>query len=150
MKCLSVRQPWAGLLVHGYKDIENRTWSTRHRGPLLIHAGRKFDIEGLLWVMRMFPEIDVPNVVSFARGAIIGQVNVLDVFHGFESCLLESPWWDRENWGWKIGGAVVFETPLPYRGQLRLFDVELVDALRALRKCINGPLMPCVQKPHER
>ena len=81
---------------------------------------------------------------------VIGQVNVLDVFHGFESCLLESPWWDRENWGWKIGGAVVFETPLPYRGQLRLFDVELVDALRALRKCINGPLMPCAQKPHER
>ena len=38
MRVLSVRQPWASLLVRGVKDIENRTWSTTYRGPVLIHA----------------------------------------------------------------------------------------------------------------
>ncbi|WP_245839042.1 ASCH domain-containing protein [Yersinia kristensenii] len=38
MKALSIRQPWAWLIVNGYKDIENRTWNTKCRGPVLIHA----------------------------------------------------------------------------------------------------------------
>jgi len=32
MKALSIRQPYAWLIIHGYKDIENRTWGTRVRG----------------------------------------------------------------------------------------------------------------------
>jgi hypothetical protein len=39
-KALSIRQPWAHLIVAGIKQIENRTWTTRYRGPLLIHAGQ--------------------------------------------------------------------------------------------------------------
>jgi hypothetical protein len=40
MRTLSIRQPWAGLIVAGIKDIENRSWSTSYRGPILIHAGK--------------------------------------------------------------------------------------------------------------
>mgnify|MGYP002359850962 FL=1 len=45
MKALSIRQPWAGLIIHGYKDIENRDWPTRYRGPLLVHAPLPLDAE---------------------------------------------------------------------------------------------------------
>ncbi|EGQ13669.1 ASCH domain-containing protein [Prevotella pallens] len=38
MKTLSVRQPWASLLVSGLKDIENRTWAPNYKGRILIHA----------------------------------------------------------------------------------------------------------------
>jgi hypothetical protein len=38
MKTLSVKQPWTSLIADGEKTIEVRTWSTRHRGPLLIAA----------------------------------------------------------------------------------------------------------------
>lgn len=38
MKTLSVRQPWASLLVSGLKDIENRTWVSNYKGRILIHA----------------------------------------------------------------------------------------------------------------
>ena len=38
MKTLSVRQPWASLLVSGLKDIENRTWAPNFKGGILIHA----------------------------------------------------------------------------------------------------------------
>jgi hypothetical protein len=43
MKIISIRQPWASLIVSGVKDVENRTWSTRYRGPVLIHASRTAD-----------------------------------------------------------------------------------------------------------
>lgn len=40
MKAISIRQPWAWLIVNGYKDIENRTWDTKYRGMVLIHAAK--------------------------------------------------------------------------------------------------------------
>lgn len=42
MKALSVRQPYAWLIVNGIKDIENRTWRTGYRGPVLIHASKNY------------------------------------------------------------------------------------------------------------
>ena len=39
MKAISIKQPWASLIAHGIKDIENRTWRTNYRGRVLIHAG---------------------------------------------------------------------------------------------------------------
>lgn len=38
MKALTLHQPWATLVAYGIKTIETRSWSTRHRGPLAIHA----------------------------------------------------------------------------------------------------------------
>lgn len=39
---LSIRQPWSFFIVHGFKTVENRTWQTSFRGPVLIHAGARF------------------------------------------------------------------------------------------------------------
>lgn len=39
MRALTIRQPWASLVALGVKTIETRSWSTRYRGPLAIHAG---------------------------------------------------------------------------------------------------------------
>lgn len=49
MKCLSLWQPWASLLVRGLKCVETRGWFMRHRGPLLIHAAKTWnrDLESL-------------------------------------------------------------------------------------------------------
>lgn len=43
MMALSIRQPWAWLIVSGHKDIENRSWATTRRGEILIHAGAQLD-----------------------------------------------------------------------------------------------------------
>ena len=71
MKALTVQQPWAWGLIYGPKRIENRTWDTRYRGPLLIHAGksksRLGDDEGAF---------DLPSQLDF--GAIIGIVDLVD------------------------------------------------------------------------
>lgn len=42
MKALSIRQPYAWLIVNGFKDIENRDWPTKFRGRVLIHAGATY------------------------------------------------------------------------------------------------------------
>jgi len=46
MIALSIQQPWAWAIIHGGKDVENRTWPTKFRGRFLVHASRKFDWEG--------------------------------------------------------------------------------------------------------
>lgn len=42
MKALTLTQPWATLVAIGAKKIETRSWSTEYRGPLAIHAAKKF------------------------------------------------------------------------------------------------------------
>lgn len=94
MKCLSLWQPWASLLVHGKKQVETRGWEMRHRGPLLIHAAKKWDAS-LLAISRTEPfrsaigellkaegfdwrwpdNMDLRTGLRF--GAIVGRANVV-------------------------------------------------------------------------
>lgn len=42
-KCLTIKQPWAGLIAYGFKTIETRSWQTNYRGRIYIHAGKTID-----------------------------------------------------------------------------------------------------------
>lgn len=57
MKALSIMQPWAWLIVMGYKPLENRTWQTPYRGTLLIHASQKMDTDGIIWLQKNMTDI---------------------------------------------------------------------------------------------
>ena len=57
MKALSINQPWAWTILFAGKEVENRTWRTEFRGEFYIHAGKRFDEEGLVWIGSNFPEI---------------------------------------------------------------------------------------------
>lgn len=41
MKALSIKQPWAHLIVSGVKDVENRSWKTNYRGRIFVHASKQ-------------------------------------------------------------------------------------------------------------
>ena len=71
MKCLSVCQPFAELIIQGKKTIELRKWNTKFRGEFLVHAAKNILIEDC---KRM--EISTSSVIT---GAIIGKVNLVDV-----------------------------------------------------------------------
>lgn len=75
-KIISIRQPWATLIVHGVKDIENRSWATRYRGPVLVHASLRPSIYSLADVARQFG-IDLPQV-ELPLGGIVGITNIID------------------------------------------------------------------------
>lgn len=47
---LSIKQPWAWLIVHGIKDIENRHWRTKFHGRFFVHASKSFDVSGYNWI----------------------------------------------------------------------------------------------------
>lgn len=65
MKCLSVRQPWAHLILNGPKDVENRIWAPAYRGPLLIHAGLTLHTEALHY-LRRWHRIDRRQTLFFS------------------------------------------------------------------------------------
>lgn len=89
MKCLSLWQPWASLLVHGRKRVETRSWPISHRGPLLIHAAKKWDGElsamcvrepfkGSLECMGIFHDNPFTKPHGLHFGCIVGRVDVRD------------------------------------------------------------------------
>lgn len=116
IKVLVVRQPWAWLIVNGYKDIENRTWSTRFRGTLMIQASANLPSKSALDEGRLFARkcgAKVPE--DLETGGIVGMVQLDD-------CVTRS----RSKWftgpvGWVLSKPK--RLPLiPLKGQLGLFD----------------------------
>lgn len=77
-KALSIQQPWAWAIVNGYKPVENRTWATKLRGRVQIHAGLRFDRAGYDWLTQNFPRIKWPAPAQFERGGIVGSVEITD------------------------------------------------------------------------
>src|SRR4051812_30856789 len=79
MKCISLHQPWAHAVLHLGKTVENRTWHTRHRGPILIHAARTtttLDAQNPAWWLRTYG-VALPDRAALALGAILGVVDVV-------------------------------------------------------------------------
>ena len=85
MKALSIRQPWAWLIVAGYKDVENRTWATDFRGRIYVHAGQRYDNQALkMAIVRRQPGPGVihhsDQGVQYASGDYVAELKS----HGFE------------------------------------------------------------------
>lgn len=120
MKALSIRQPWAWLIVTGNKDIENRSWQTNYRGPLLIHAGRAIDPRSLDQIERRYG-LRIP-AKKLLRGGIIGVLELVDVVREYRS-----PWFDGEGFAWVLANP----HPLDFvemSGQLGLFDIDFTPS----------------------
>jgi len=108
------------LIVNGIKDIENRKWRTDYRGPLLIHASKLWDQEGYEFIQSRGGEWKtdfLQEKEDFERGYLIGMVEMID-------CVEHHPSkWFFGPWGFVFESPEVWADPIPYRGQLGLFDV---------------------------
>lgn len=95
MKALSIKQPWASLIAHGIKDIENRTWRTHFRGKIYIHAsgvpsGRITQLLTELQLDVCFEETDFRFLdTTLIKSAIIGEVDIIDCIINHESIWAE-------------------------------------------------------------
>lgn len=74
MKALSIKQPWAWMILHAGKDIENRDWPTGYRGTFLIHASKSTDPAGIQYAEEN--GIELPLILP--AGGIVGQVDLVD------------------------------------------------------------------------
>lgn len=122
MKAISVKQPWASLIIEGIKDIENRNWQAYYRGRLYIHTGKGFDLQGAELVSKLYPEYKkIVERSKRLRGGIIGHVHLLDCVTSHNSS------WFHGEYGF------VFVSPkkIPFhsmKGQLGLFDFSFQES----------------------
>jgi len=119
MKVFVVRQPWAWLIATGQKDIENRNWATKYRGPLLIQASAnlpaKWDFEECCEFARKKGVKKLPGRDEFEKGGIVGMVQLDDCVTRHRSK------WFEGSVGWVLSKPKKLKfTPL--KGQLGLFD----------------------------
>lgn len=112
MKALSIRQPWAWAILHAGKQVENRSWPTAYRGPILIHASKTYDRDGHEWIKSELG-IQIPET---ACGGIVGQARLV-------SCVTEAD----SRWFFGPFGFVLEDVePLPFvkcRGRLGIFHI---------------------------
>ena len=132
MKTLSVRQPWASLLVSGLKDIENRTWAPNYKGRILIHASSTkvpknfadctiFNINNEIENEQMFGNF--PEYEDLECSAIIGYVTV-----NGDSDDSTSVWAEPVEHQWHIEDAYIFDEPIRgIKGKLNLFETPEID-----------------------
>jgi hypothetical protein len=113
MKTLSVRQPYAWLIVAGFKAIENRTWSTTYRGPLQIHASQTLEADQIDKIEARFGI--VIDRAALHRGGIVGRVTLVDIV-----TRSTSPWFTGP-FGWVLERPRLLRFK-PCRGELGLFD----------------------------
>jgi hypothetical protein len=122
MKALTIRQPWADLIVSGRRPFEIRNWRPDYTGWILVHAGKKFDEEAARR-LNLF-------AAGLAFGAIIGKVHVDDCIEftreSWEQLRPQHMEWTHYQpnmFGWRLSQAVKFERSIPWSGSLGLFDV---------------------------
>jgi ASCH domain len=126
---LSLKQPWAALLVHGLKSIEVRRWATARRGPVLIHAARISDPRPEAWA-QVPPELreaarQVGGVIGAADLTGVKAYRSVEAFVADGARHLNDPSWFQPP---RLYGFL-FANPrlLPfraYKGNVRFFSVE--------------------------
>ena len=126
MKVLTIRQPWASLIINEYKKYEFRSWKTNYRGKLLIHAGIGTDKN----VISRFNEYNL----DYNNGAIIGECEIVDcvlVNKGFidELRMIEPNVYADSNYdekyAWKLDNIVKYDEPINCKGQLGLWNYDI-------------------------
>lgn len=124
IKTLSVWQPWASLLVAGVKEYETRGWATKYRGPLAIHAARRWTPD-LVELCRRPPYRDLLAELGLSLdelqaqcGHVLGTVDLIGIFPSNrmvgELTELEKRLgdWRPGRYGWRMANQKQFAQPI--------------------------------------
>ena len=141
MRILTVRQPWAWAIIHGEKNVENRSRNLAgsYRGLIAIHAALSADLLAYSsdHLAQTANRLNAPSLARMPYGAIIGVVKLKDVHHVTKSVRGDAPvCWDdhtptgeqcspwgesmRDGWHLELSNPRRLAEPIPYRGSLGL------------------------------
>jgi len=125
MKVLTIKEPWATLIIEGYKKYEFRSWKTNYRGKILIHAGMTLEKD----VVNKFKDYNL----NYSKGAIIGEAEIVD-------CILVDEEFNNnlrkineivygksnhvETYAWKLENIIKYDKPIYIKGKLGLWNYE--------------------------
>lgn len=169
MKALTLTQPWATLVAIGAKSIETRSWSTKHRGPLAIHAAKALpkswhEFRHPSFIDALGPLVDVnslgaPNIDRLPTGCVLAVVNVIDVFSTEELVGMTMQVDGRPThvpfigaaeyafgnyrpgrYGWVFNKIRQLTQPFPYKGAQRIWTMRDGDAFVMSNLMPSSPL----------
>ena len=135
MKVITIKQPWASLIAKGYKEYEFRTWKTKYRGDILIHAGKGIDKKAI----QRFKEYNL----DYPLGKIIAKASLTDcayVDENFRNNIIpnnpivyqgisDRTW---HGFGFKLENVQEIE-PIERNGKLSLWDYNLENNIHSLK-----------------
>jgi hypothetical protein len=123
MKALTLWQPYAQAIALGLKRCETRSWATRYRGPLAIHASvRPLDkLSKILATKYRLPE-------TLPMGAVVATVELVDCLQMTEAFIREQSAteidfgdWRAGRWAWVLENVRVHTPPIPAKGMQGLW-----------------------------
>lgn len=125
MKALTIKEPWATLIIEGYKAYEFRSWKTKYRGKILIHAGMSLEKENA----NKFKDYNL----EYSKGAIIGEAEITDCIFVTKEIneelkkinpLVYGKSGHVEKYAWKLENVKKYDKPIPVKGQLGLWNYD--------------------------
>lgn len=114
---LSIRQPWAQLIVSGIKDLEYRSWTTDYRGPIFIHAASAVNDDAEDIALETL-DISRTHFRALPRGAYIGMV-MLDSVKRTPNA--------PDAYTFTLSHARRFTDPIPGMGQRGLYQPSAAE-----------------------
>lgn len=127
MKVITIKQPWASLIAEGLKKYEFRTWNTKYRGDILIHAGKSIDKKAV----ERFKEynLEYPIGCIIAKATLTDSIYVDDDFvkevgptnPNIYKGIIEREDWD--GYGFKLENVKKID-PIYINGKLSLWDYD--------------------------
>jgi hypothetical protein len=150
MKAITIWQPWASLIMMGAKQFETRSWETKHRGPLAIHAGASRHTVDLIYSHPIIRTHYQANQMLDERilpfSAVLGIALLVECFEVQPGVwgemtrmkTIRNP--PKENWlrederhlgdftpgrfAWELRVIEIFRSPIPARGSQGLWNWE--------------------------
>lgn len=110
-RAFSVRQPWAHLIFHGGKDVENRSQPTRYRGSVAVHVSTTMN-KSLVRSKGLDPD-------ELPAGAVVGYVDLIDCVRKSKS-----KWAERGKWHWILANPRLLKKPIAMNGWLGVFPLK--------------------------
>jgi hypothetical protein len=124
MKAITVKQPYASMIVNNYKKYEFRTWKTNYRGKLLIHAGASIDKNDLDYFKYL-------NINEYPSKCIIGECELIDcilIDEEFNNKLynIDNKIYGRHSrvglYAWKLDNIKIYNKYINIHGKLGLWN----------------------------
>lgn len=145
MKAITLWQPWASLLACGVIEYETRSWSTKYRGPMAIHAAVSEPKNLLYQISGTITSIlGTDNLPDYSRGAVIATANLIACHEIKEDNLGNIGFWYSKNglwefyavseqqamlgdwqpggYAWEFTDMKMLEVPIPAKGRQRIWN----------------------------
>jgi len=124
MKAITLTQPWATLVAILVKQIETRSWRTFYRGPLAIHAGKKFSP---CFDSRILKVLEANCIYELPTGVIVATCTLVRIIRIYPDNVPPAPEfyfgdYTAGRWAWHLSDVVALAKPIPARGSLGLWE----------------------------